>query len=75
MRVISEPVEELLRNDGDWRLRGRIATPGVYHPSIRVTDANGTFIDKPFTFTVVPFSAVSPTNLPKATRNVPYRIN
>ena len=73
MRVISEPaLKSFFGTTAIGGYAGVLATPGVYHPSIRVTDANGTFIDKPFTFTVVPFSAVSPTNLPKATRNVPY---
>ena len=73
MRVVSDPAfKNFFGTTGIGGYIGVLTTPRVYHPSIRVTDANGTFIDKPFTFIVIPFSLLSPTTLPKATRNVPY---
>ena len=73
MRVISDPaVNGFFGTIAIGAYAGVVTTPGVYHPSIRLTDANGTFVDKLFTFTVVPFAVLSPTNIPKATRNVPY---
>jgi hypothetical protein len=71
MRVISIGGEWLLRTIAIGACAGVVTTPGVYHPSIRLTDANGRS-STPLTFTVVPFAVLSPTNIPKATRNVPY---
>ena len=73
MRVVSDPaVRGFFGTTALGAYAGVLTTPGVYHPSIRVTDANGTTIDRSFTFTVVPFAIVSPTTITKATRNVPY---
>jgi hypothetical protein len=51
---------------------GVITAPGVYRPALRVTDSTGAFFDRVITVTVHPLATLSQSNLPKATRNVPY---
>ena len=51
---------------------GVITAPGVYRPSIRVTDFNGDRFDRVFTVTITPLAILSPGQLPFATKDVPY---
>ena len=51
---------------------GVIAAPGVYRPSIRLTDSRGTYVDRMLTITVPSFTLISEPSLPSATVNVPY---
>jgi hypothetical protein len=51
---------------------GVFTTPGSYPTSVRATDRNGGFIDRPLTFNVTPLRNVSLTFLPSATVGVPY---
>jgi len=73
MRLITDPA--LLNFFGTSTIAayaGVLTTPGTYHPSIRLTDANGNHLDRVLTVTVPSFAVVSPTSLPRATQNVPY---
>ena len=46
--------------------------PGVYMPSIRVTDSVGNTVDRTIVVTISPLHILSQSTLPKATRLVPY---
>jgi len=51
---------------------GVVTASGSYNTSIRVTDANGSFVDRPITLLVQSWPLLSQFNLPKATVGVPY---
>jgi hypothetical protein len=51
---------------------GVVTTPGTFNTSIRVTDANGSFVDRQITVLVQQVPLLSQVSLPRATVGVPY---
>lgn len=51
---------------------GVVAEPGLYHPSLRVTDSRGVYADQVLTVSVQALTILSSPTLPRATANVPY---
>jgi len=51
---------------------GVLTQPGAYATTIRVTDSNGAFLDRPITITVSPLQILSQNPLPRATAGAPY---
>ncbi len=49
-----------------------VISPGTYNSSIRATDSAGNFFDRAFTYTVVPFTLLDQSPLPKGTINTAY---